>query len=205
MDRKGKRKGPNAKTQKKLNSEAVTLPMANAEVDEGDLGSEIDMKKNATKNLHSHYKDLDAVMPSSLSTVDNISDPYRQCETSSGFTGSVVDYCFLLQKEVEESNAEQLFQTNQQAWLVWLEIMFEKHKPFSENLYPLFRKICEGKLRHDQHLFKLLCMYRMVERGKLTKAQSDKLASEHVTIEFMYKKIVEDIEARRKNKEQEQC
>lgn len=149
--------------------------------------------------LKDRLQQLEGALPETVRSIDNLSDVHRQGERKSHekFTGSLVNYVFKVQEEVEKAGAREMKARNQQEWINWLEKMYRRHQPFSDDHYKLFRRICEGNLCDDPLWFKQLLLRRMVEKKRITLDECNKLGSEYTTIKTMYPAMRQQVEAHR--------
>ncbi len=175
---------------------------------------EEERKKRAAKEaaqrrkVEEQCRALDTILAPGLKGLENLSDPARKGEREEPeekhFTGSVPDYAFIVQREVEEAGAREMLVNDPPAWKLWLEEMGRKHAPFSQERYSLFRWICEGKLSHDKEVYRILLCQKLVEMGKMTQAKCDHMASQYLTIKFMYGSMEERVNKKREKLEAKQ-
>lgn len=143
---------------------------------------------------------LEEALPETVRKIDNLSEAHRKGERKTGerFHGSFINYVFRLQKEVEKEKGRERKDADEREWVAWLEKMYRKHQPFSDDHYQVFRKICEGRLNEDPTLFKLLYLRALVEKGVITLAECNKLGSEYTTIQTMYPAMRAQVEHHRR-------
>lgn len=149
--------------------------------------------------LQDRLAQLESALPETVRDIDNLSEVHRPGERKSSekFSGSLVDYVFKVQAEVEKAGAREMKERDQQKWINWLEKMYRRHQPFSDDHYKLFRRLCEGNLSRDPLWFKQLMLRRMVEKKRLTLDDCNKLGSEYTTIKTMYPAMRQQVEAHR--------
>lgn len=144
---------------------------------------------------------LEAALPPNARKIDNLSKPDRpgELEPQKTFRGSIVDYAFKLVKEAEAADAYRMRAERQQDWNAWHETMYKRHERFSATHYKLFRWLIEKPM--DEGLFKTLLMWRMVEHGKISAADCDKLVSEYHAIHQEFPNMRRYIEKERERAE----
>lgn len=144
---------------------------------------------------------LEAALPPNARNIDNLSKPDRpgELEPQKKFRGSIVDYAFKLVKEAEAADAYRMRAECQQDWNAWHEKMYKRHERFSTTHYKLFRWLIEKPM--DEGLFKTLLMWRMVEHGKISAADCDKLVSEYHAIHQEFPNMRRYIEKERERAE----
>lgn len=152
------------------------------------------------KAMQERLQQLEEALPETVRAVDNLSAAHRRGERTSNdrFRGSLVDYVFKLQAEVEKAGAKEMKQRSESEWVAWLEHMYRRHQPFSDDHYQWFRKVCEGRLNEDPLGFKLLLLSKLQEKKRLTSGECDKLGSEYTTIKTMYPQMRASVEEHRK-------
>lgn len=118
------------------------------------------------------------------------------------FTGSVVSKVIEIAREAEALGAANMEHAE---WMHLHERLYNKHMPFSSQRYKLFRRAARGNLNADPELVKFLTLQRMVETGRITKEQCDKLGGAYTAIHHMYDAMRRDVEqARRAQGDDEQ-
>ncbi len=163
-----------------------------------------DAKEEREKQMDMRLKQLEDALPENVRAIDNLSAQHRKGERklNDRFRGSLVDYIFLLQEEVEKANAKEMKERSLAEWTAWHENMYRKHQPFSDDHYKWFRTVVEGKLDENPVAFNLLVLSKLHEKKKITEGECNKLASEYNTIQGIYPQMRKDVEEHKKLREQ---
>lgn len=155
-----------------------------------------DAREKRERELETRMKQLEDALPETVRSIDNLSAANRRGERKANdrFRGSLVDYIFKLQAEVDAAGAKEMKERCEQDWVNWLEMMYRRHQPFSDDHYQWFRRVCEGRLNEDPMGFKLLLLSKLKETKRLTEGECNKLGSEYTTIKTMYPQMRASVE-----------